>query len=228
MKKIIVQNDTSATIVIVTEETTYRVETEEKISIQTEGKRVYVKKASAPKANVKLGLQHDFTTYVSPSWGFRPIFVNTFASYFYVDDVYKFVSITEHCYLAGAASIAIFNMYKVHSANREVQKVEFYRKSDRKKYKSFHLLSIIPLFVITGLFSLVAIYGIVTDFDGYILLFGILLALFWCLLIKVYKEQKAFYYIEKNPEAIMNNVEEVKIDYMKNFYIKYRVLTKKY
>lgn len=227
MKKIIIHNGTNRTLSIITDETIFVVKSNEKIAIETVSKLICVKNKNDTRARIMVGLQYDSTSYASPVWGFRPIYVNTFDTYFDVADIHKFVTITEHCYIAGASGLAVFTVFKVNAANKDVQTLKF-SGNDRKKYNLLRVFTILPLFLLATFLSTVVIFGIVTDFDIYVFLFSVLLSLFWWLLVIVYKKQKLFYLIENAPECVMKEAEEVSIVSKKDHFIKYKILTQKY
>lgn len=228
MKKLIIHNETNVELLIVTDESGYFVDGKDKVTIETNSKRVYIKNKNAPNAKIMFGLGFDNNAYVVPSWGFLFAYLNSFDSYFDVSDVFKEVFVTAHCYEAHLSGSVLFNVYKVISANKEVQKLEYKREKDRKLFKLFFLIYWVPWITVTSVISIFLLYGLIFDFDIYFLLACGLIALFLKILFSVRKDAKMFYHIEENQEKVMGEAEKVEIYYINKWYVKYRNLTPKY
>ena len=223
MKKITINNNTYRSLSIVTDETTYRIEANESISVETESKIIYLRNSTAQKAKVMLGLAHDFEDSVNHPWAYELTFMNTHNSYFNVEDVYRFVDITEHCYCLRALGGVVFSIFKVHAAKKEVQKVEFSEKN-QKKYNLFRFVSLFPLLAITSFVLLVIVIGLIMDFDIYMFCGFFLFLLFWLFLVHMYKKQKLYLLIGTEPDKLMQKADKVEIFELRKRFVKYRTL----
>lgn len=228
MKKLTIHNETNTELLVVTDESGCFVKEQEKVTFTTNSRRIYIKNMNAPNAKIMFGLGFDNNSYVTPSWGFLLAYLNSFDSYFDVDDVFKEVFVTAHCYEVPLCGSVLFNMYKIISANKEVQKIEYKRDKDRKLFKLFFMMFWIPWITVTSVISIFLLYGLIFDFEIYFLLAYGLIAIFLKFLLSVRKEAKMFYRIEENQEKVMCEAEKVEIEYINKWYVKFKNLTPKY
>ena len=85
----------------------------------------------------------------------------------------------------------------------------------------------VPLSLLLFVLGVISAYWLITDIDVYALVFTLFVDFLVYELCSFSKDSKRFYNIEKNSEYIMSDADDIQIDYISRWYIKYRFLYKK-